>query len=691
VTLLAPFPAIAAATLAVPLLVFYYLLKLRRRPVRVSSTLLWEQATRDLEVNTPLRLIRPTWLFLIQLLALALLLLALGRPAIRAGDGTPSRVILLVDRSASMNAVDGDAAGRTRLDVARERALRAIDEVSRSGGGRASALSVVAFASDAAALTRFSADRSAAREAIAAIEPSDQPGNLEAALRLCSAMLAQDGEESSPRQRSLVVLFSDGGFDPARGYSLSGGDLRYERIGPAPAEGAAGAEPARAGERDGERGHDNLGIVAFSARRDWDDPGTVRLFARIQNASAGPIATPVVLLLNGREVERTALVIPGRQAGTASTSPGAAPPGEVSVSFRLEARDAGIASVRIDRRDLLASDDEAGIALMPAVKPRVLLVAPDAPQPGSADWMLRGVLEEMHVPVRSVPASALESDLAAGADLRADLIILDRVRPSILPAVSTLSFGAGLPAPGLDAGPARDRGTYVLTWQRSHPMLRSISLDGVYVRRPLRVRVSGEGGEARSAWSVLARGNEDPLIVEQVDRGIRRIVVGFDLAESNWPVHFGFPVFLATAVEMLSLRSEDRAGLAFLTSQPVRIPLEAGAAPGLRAEITGPRRLTARVPERAGRELDIGVLERAGVYRISGLGTDAPGAIAVNLLDPDESLLRTAAAVRVAGESVGTSGAAGIAGPREIWHWLVIAALVLLAVEWLVNGWLTRA
>ena len=60
--------ALAAGTLATLL---WYFLKLRRRPLRVSSTMLWEAAARDVEVNAPFRWIRPSWLLLLQLLAVA--------------------------------------------------------------------------------------------------------------------------------------------------------------------------------------------------------------------------------------------------------------------------------------------------------------------------------------------------------------------------------------------------------------------------------------------------------------------------------------------------------------------------------------------------------------------------------------------------------------------------------------------
>ncbi|MFY7896637.1 MAG: BatA domain-containing protein, partial [Phycisphaerales bacterium] len=77
-TFLAPLPAIIAACICVPALLALYLLKLRRRPVRVGSVLFWPKASEDTQANVPLRMIRPSWLLLLHLLALAALLIAFG-------------------------------------------------------------------------------------------------------------------------------------------------------------------------------------------------------------------------------------------------------------------------------------------------------------------------------------------------------------------------------------------------------------------------------------------------------------------------------------------------------------------------------------------------------------------------------------------------------------------------------------
>src|SRR6266516_5073023 len=99
-----------AGALVVPALLVLYFLKLRRRELAVSSTLLWRKAIQDLQVNAPFQKLRRNLLLLLQLLLLALLCLALSRPVANFTPGAPRLSLILIDRSASISTVEDSKA-----------------------------------------------------------------------------------------------------------------------------------------------------------------------------------------------------------------------------------------------------------------------------------------------------------------------------------------------------------------------------------------------------------------------------------------------------------------------------------------------------------------------------------------------------------------------------------------------------
>src|SRR6478672_1517594 len=75
--------ALLLAALAVPIILFY-MLRLRRQEITISSSMLWRQVTQDRQANAPWQKLRRNLLLYLQLLALALLALALARPFVES-------------------------------------------------------------------------------------------------------------------------------------------------------------------------------------------------------------------------------------------------------------------------------------------------------------------------------------------------------------------------------------------------------------------------------------------------------------------------------------------------------------------------------------------------------------------------------------------------------------------------------
>src|SRR5215211_7348509 len=114
-------PLALALGVTLPIVVIFYLLKVRRHDEEVSSTFLWNDLIRDLAAHEPLQRLKWSLLLVLQLLALALVSFAVARPFTEHQGERPVQAVLLLDGSASMQAADVSPTRFSRaIDSARE-------------------------------------------------------------------------------------------------------------------------------------------------------------------------------------------------------------------------------------------------------------------------------------------------------------------------------------------------------------------------------------------------------------------------------------------------------------------------------------------------------------------------------------------------------------------------------------------
>ncbi len=172
-----------------------YFLKLRRRPVRVPSTILWRKSLEDLHVNSLFQRLRRNLLLFLQLLAVALAMLALAGPRMKGTAGQGQRFVLMIDCSASMSATD---LGQSRLTKAKEQAKKVVSDME----GDDLAM-VIKFADSAQVVSNYTSDRRTLASRIDAIEPT-QARHL-AARRAASGGRARESVEADRRGGGCLV------------------------------------------------------------------------------------------------------------------------------------------------------------------------------------------------------------------------------------------------------------------------------------------------------------------------------------------------------------------------------------------------------------------------------------------------------------------------------------------------------
>ena len=99
--------AFAATALALPIIVLY-ILKVKRRRVSVPYLRLWEELLVETRARSLFQRLKRFYSLLLQLLILAALAFALTQPAFELASVKKESVVLLLDTSASMNALEGE-------------------------------------------------------------------------------------------------------------------------------------------------------------------------------------------------------------------------------------------------------------------------------------------------------------------------------------------------------------------------------------------------------------------------------------------------------------------------------------------------------------------------------------------------------------------------------------------------------
>jgi len=311
--------------LAIPIILLY-MLKLQRQKIEVSSTLLWQMVMQDRQSNLPWQKLKRNFLLIVQLIILAFLIFSLVQPVVMGNTISNAQVIVILDSTASMQAVD---VLPSRFESAKKETFSIIDVLPNS-----SELTLIQASAEPVVLLSHSQDKSEMREVLESIEVGNGEANWRAVFALANASITEPDH--------LIVLLSDGDF-PEEDIALYTDKFQYRRIG---------------------SNDNNIGIDAFSVSP--AQPGS-ELFIRIRNYSQSPKSALLSIFQDGSLLQATTINIAPSNDYTKVIKD--LPAGIQTYTAKLTSEDGN------ETLDDYSLDDQAFVAYHPSLAKRILLVS----------------------------------------------------------------------------------------------------------------------------------------------------------------------------------------------------------------------------------------------------------------------------------------------------------------------------
>ena len=645
---LTPLTALYAAAVSVPLLLLLYFLKLKRREQIISSTLLWKRAVQDLQVNAPFQRLRRNLLLLLQLLMLLAILLALAGPILSLTAGPGQRYVLLIDRSASMNATDVKP---TRLNAAKKQAKVFVESMRSKGffslGERSDQTMIITFDNRAKVMCNFTSDERQLISAIDAIKPGDGSSSLAEAVVVARAFAQSPGVEENIRsaeEPAQLVLFSDGQIRDLDQIVVGADELAFHCVG---------------------ESQENVGITAMQARRSYENPDEVNIFAALANYGAKAVTCDVQLSVNDDVRAVRSVTIPPSKTDGASN---AAEPGKVTVNFTLSYAEAGVLEVRHLQADLLSCDDAAWAILSPPKRLSVLLVT-------SGNMVLESAL-------KACPLARLDPCSRAGFDAMDhsvlsveqpyDVIVLDNHLPAKLPRCRYLAFGR--PPDGIDVTvPQQLENQVIVDWRPKHPVLQYVNLTNLFAAKCYKMALPRDA-------EILAEFNESPALALVRRTGSVFLLASFDVLQTNWPFEPSFVLFCYNATNFLGMQVGQSQKANLQVGEPI---IADGLPPEITTGISGPGFSDRQIKSNPTGSIRFPATNSVGVYSLN-VPDQRLRFFAVNLLDSHESNIEPHRQIVLSNQPIEAQERPLSRSNLPLWPFLVGLALILACLEWLI-------
>jgi len=478
-----------------PVIVLLYLLKLKRRPVPVSTLLFWQRILQESRRRAFFQRLRQLFSLLLHLLIFALILGALLRPTFDQQVREGASAVLILDSRARMQATELD--GQTRFSKAKIAATGVVRQASTLRQ-----MAVISLNAGPTVIAPFTDDEKVLRESLEKALVTDASGELDGALRLAEELLA------SRKGERRVLVFTDrtsAAKDPPSKVPVD-----FVNVGSA---------------------RDNLAITRFATRPLLASPQTSEVLLEVANFGRTAAKTNVELAFDGRLLDVKPLTL----------EPGARVTQVFPTVPRPSTRARGWLTARLDSTDALTADNVA-YAVLPVEPPRrVLLVT-------KGNWFLekllaadQGLAFELLTPDAFTPALATKFDA----------VLLDNFLPENFDLGQTPgNFFFLKQTPFNTAEPALEQ-PLLSDLDSQHPTLRLVNLQNVtFLRAAALALPKTEGWN----WQAPIRSFEHPIMIagERLGGMQRVAALALDVTDSDLPLRVAFPLLISNTLHWLA-------------------------------------------------------------------------------------------------------------------------------------------
>ncbi len=500
-----------AALVVVP--VILYLFRPRPKTVRTSTLPFFKWLAREHQDTTWLKRLKYLLSLLFCILLILLAASALGRLVAAPGADEVKTLVVMIDRSASMAAVDGDV---SRIDAAKRLVKNRLAGVPAGVG-----VVVLAYDNRPEVLLSRSYDMRQVQRAVAAVEVRPVSGNLAPARHLARrlASLATPG---------AIWHVTDGGAAP----------VSATETDETPAADESGAEIQTEELLVAASDATNVGITALELRRLPLQPDQFEAFVQVHASGKEPVDTELELKLDGELVGFRKLTI----------EPGGKNAFSISVASTHD-RERMLALRLVKQNDRLPLDDVA-YARVPRFRPLRVLWITASPDPFT-ELALSSLAGDGVLEMLQGKPSAWPPEEAA------DVVLFDGWLPKQWPAEAAIVvMNPPGPLGPLQAAPL-ERGLpleSVRAVDVDHPLLFGVATGRIAVTQ---TAVVDGGGLLHPLWV----GREGPVLLAGETAGQRVVVLGFSPERSEQlPLMASYPLLVGNALYWTAQPRLDRAG-----------------------------------------------------------------------------------------------------------------------------------